>query len=283
MIKIDPQFKRKMSEYMSTEKNNPVESNSSEQAEQPEEQVQPEKTPSDATDEISEEMDNEAEAAIPEGDSESQADEDSEDSVEVIPLLDLQQQLADSQKELEELRARLRSVSAAYTRQGDEIKATKLRLERQMQYKESQNRGEVVSALFEPFDNLKRSLEGFKKSDIESSHVEALEMVQSSFFEAFKKLGLEELPGKGSKFDPNIHEALINIPVPDPALDGVVIDVHSTGYRINDIIIKSAKVIVGQCDQPTPEEPEESEGTPDEVPTDMTIDEESEQSSEANE
>ena len=108
-------------------------------------------------------------------DSEAQADEDSEDSVEVIPLLDLQQQLADSQKELDELRARLRSVSAAYTRQGDEIKATKLRLERQMQYKESQNRGEVVSALFEPFDNLKRSLEGFKKSDIESSHVEALE------------------------------------------------------------------------------------------------------------
>ena len=141
----------------------------------------------------------------------------------------------------------------------------------------------MVSSLFEPFDNLKRCIEGIKQSDIESSHVEGLEMVRSSFFEAFQKLGLEELPGKGSKFDPNVHEALINIPVPDPALDGVVIDVHSTGYRINDIIIKSAKVIVGQCDQPpVQEEPTDNEAQTEESP-EVAVDDESKPDSEANE
>jgi molecular chaperone GrpE len=200
---------------------------------------------------------------------EENTDEESEseeiDSVEVITpdenqvrIDTLENDLEDKSKEVDELTARLRSVSAAYTRQGDEIKATKSRLERQMQYTESKNRGEVVSKLFEPFDNLKRCLEGLQSSDIDQSHIEGLEMVKSAFMSAFQKLGLEEIPGKGSIFNPNIHEALVNIPVPDPALNGVVVDVHSTGYRINDIIIKPAKVIVGHCEVPK-EEPIQEE------------------------
>jgi molecular chaperone GrpE len=197
---------------------------------------------------------------------ENKAPETDEEVAEEVPvdedeayIKELEDALEQKHNEVEEVTARLRSVSSAYSKQGDEIKATKARLERQMQYKESKNRGEVVSSIFEPFDNLKRCLEGLKKSDIEESHIEGLEMVKSSFMTAFQKLGLEEIPGKGSKFDPNIHEALMNIPVPDPTLNGVVIDVHSTGYRINDIIIRPAKVIIGVCEVPEVEEIEEEE------------------------
>jgi len=190
-----------------------------------------------------------------------------------IRIETLEKQLKEKSKETEELTARLRSVSAAYTRQGDEIKATKLRLERQMQYTESKNRGEVVSKLFEPFDNFKRCLDGFLSLDIDQSHVEGLEMVKSEFMSAFQMLGLEEIPGKGSIFNPNIHEALVNVPVPDPALNGVVVEVHSTGYRINDIIIKPAKVIVGQCEVPKvePNQEEEEDQNKEEKSEDVVI------------
>ena len=191
--------------------------------------------------------------------------EQAELSEEEAYIKELEEALKTKHNEVEEVTARLRSVSAAYSRQGDEIKATKARLERQMQYKESKNRGEVVSSIFEPYDNLKRCIEGLKKSEIEDSHIEGLEMVKSSFLTAFQKLGLEEIPGKGSKFDPNIHEALMNIPVPDPTLNGVVIDVHSTGYRINEIVIRPAKVIVGVCDIPKVEEVEEEEEVLEEI------------------
>jgi molecular chaperone GrpE len=70
---------------------------------------------------------------------------------------------------------------------------------------------------------------------------------------AFKGLGLEELPGKGSKFDPNIHEALTLIPVPDAALDQAVVEVFAAGYRIGSRLIRPAKVIVGTWTPPVGE------------------------------
>ena len=51
----------------------------------------------------------------------------------------------------------------------------------------------------------------------------------------------------GSTFDPNIHEALMKTPVDKPELHNVIVNVYSTGYRINEIIIRTAQVIVGEC------------------------------------
>lgn len=144
-----------------------------------------------------------------------------------------------------ELEARLRTVSAAYRQQQDEIAATKERLARQASLKEELRRGEVVGTLFEPVENLRRSLEVLRKVT-EGDAVTGLELVLNQFFEAFRQLGLEEVPGKGSRFDPNLHEALTAMPVSDPALDGVVIEVFDKGYRIGSRLLKASRVVIGQ-------------------------------------
>jgi molecular chaperone GrpE len=103
-----------------------------------------------------------------------------------------------------------------------------------------------VGTLFEPVENLRRALEALRKGASPEDTVAGLGQVMSQFMAAFQKLGLEEVPGKGSRFDPNLHEALTTMTVMDPALDGVVIDVFATGYRIGNRLINPAKVIVGQ-------------------------------------
>jgi len=245
-----------------------------------------EKTQSDEEKNTNEETVTNEESSQEENSSDEEVlEEVSSEEVEVldekdIKIQELEAALETRSSEVDEVTARLRSVSAAYSKQGNEIKATRARLERQMQYTEAKNRGEVVSSLFEPFDNLKRCLDGLRQSGVETSHIEGLEMVIGTFVSAFQKLGLEEIPGKGSTFDPNIHEALLNIPVPDPALNGIVVDVHSTGYRINDIIIKPAKVIVGVCDTP-PEPPADlNEASEEETPVSEDINEEIESGNE---
>lgn len=205
-----------------------------------------------------------AQAAAPAGDGPAAPDADHRLTDEVVPATDLPVDVgpadapevevidpaADETRSLREqvaaLEARLRQVSSAYKQQQDEIAATKERLARQASLKEELRRGEVVGTLFEPVENLRRSLEAVKKS-AGADAVTGLELVLQQFFDAFRKLGLEEVPGKGSRFDPNLHEAITAVPVTDPALDGVVIEVFDMGYRIGTRLLKPSRVVIGQA------------------------------------
>ena len=163
------------------------------------------------------------------------------------------------QTQIQELTARLRTVSAAYKKQQDDVTATRKRLERHAAQREEVRRGEVVSGLFDPVENLRRSREALSTSGIDADNLTGLDMVLGQFMTAFEGLGLEEVPGKGARFDPNLHEALTMMPVMDPALDGVVIEVFSAGYRVGNRLIQPARVIVGNYTAPEPEVVESEE------------------------
>lgn len=163
------------------------------------------------------------------------------------------QQIADLEAQLEELQGRLRAVSNAYKQNQDEIAATRARLERNMAVREELRRGEVVQELFEPVQNLKRSLEAAKRGATLEDTTKGVDMVFHQFMDGFKKLGLEPVPGKGARFDPNLHEALTSMPVTDAALDDVVMEVFAEGYRIGSRLIAPAKVIVGKFQPATGE------------------------------
>ena len=157
------------------------------------------------------------------------------------------------QAQLNELKERLRAVSQAYQKQQDEVSATRERLERQAVVKEELRRGEVVSSLFEPVENLRRSLDSLRRGASAEDTATGLDLVFKEFMSAFGALGLEEVPGKGARFDPKIHEALTTTPVMDEALDQAVVDVFAAGFRIGSRLIRPAKVIVGAYTAPIAE------------------------------
>jgi len=47
-------------------------------------------------------------------------------------------------------------------------------------------------------------------------------------------------------FNPDLHEAITEVPVSDEKLKGKVIDEVQKGYYLNDKIIRFAKVVVGK-------------------------------------
>ena len=94
-------------------------------------------------------------------------EEDEEENSPDSPSIDIvleDPELVELRKENQELTSRLRAVSAAYKNQQDDIAATRKRLERQAVLKEEIRRGEVVSSLFEPLENLRRSKDSMEKS-----------------------------------------------------------------------------------------------------------------------
>ena len=176
---------------------------------------------------------------------ESSEDEttDAAEANETPPAVEI---VAKGKSEIVELQSRLRAVSAAYQKQNDDMAAHRQRLQRFADEKEEMRRGEVVAGLFEPMQNLHRSLAAMEKAGLSGVDLDGLKMVAQQFMDGFTKMGLVEVSGKGSPFDPNFHEALAMNPVDDAALSDVVLEVFSVGYRIGNRLIIPAKVIVGQ-------------------------------------
>ncbi len=155
-----------------------------------------------------------------------------------------------------DLEARLRQVSAAYVKLQDEMQAFRERNERVQQERDRRRKGEVVMAMFEPVQNLRRSLEAWQQIDLPEDATRGLGLVLEQFQAALSKLGLEEINRAPVPFDPNFHDAICAMPVQHAALDGQVIQVFEAGYQVGDKVIQAARVIIGRYEAPVPEQVE---------------------------
>lgn len=98
------------------------------------------------------------------------------------------------------------------------------------------------------FELALKSLEGENKearaqsqSDDMKNLVEGVEMTQKMFLDTLKRHGLEKMNPLGEKFDPNIHEAVFEVPQPDKEA-GSVFFVQQAGYTLNGRVLRPAKV-----------------------------------------
>ena len=65
----------------------------------------------------------------------------------------------------------------------------------------------------------------------------------ATFRSGFERYGLQKVGEIGEPFDPNRHEALVQLPKPD-VTSNVVGDVIEVGYVLGDRLIRAAKVAV---------------------------------------
>ncbi|KAL1744006.1 GrpE-domain-containing protein [Schizophyllum fasciatum] len=72
-----------------------------------------------------------------------------------------------------------------------------------------------------------------------------VEMTQRQLQSTLSKYNVKPLEPLGDKFDPNLHEALYQAPIPGKE-PGTVIDVQKTGYMIKDRVLRAAQVGVAQ-------------------------------------
>jgi molecular chaperone GrpE len=96
-------------------------------------------------------------------------------------------------------------------------------------------------------------LDDFERAIANNESVEDINAVKEGFQLIYNKLksgleakGLKQMQAKGEVFDPEMHEAIANIPAPEEGLKGKVVDDVERGYYLNDKVIRFAKVVVGQ-------------------------------------
>lgn len=94
------------------------------------------------------------------------------------------------------------------------------------------------------FDNMKRALETVDDEQRQKSKalIEGLELTQRELMNVFKKNNILPIdPKVGDKFDPQMHEALFEAPVPD-VKKGHIVQVLSEGFTIAGSLVRPAQV-----------------------------------------
>lgn len=94
------------------------------------------------------------------------------------------------------------------------------------------------------YDNLKRAVEASTASEEQASAalVEGVELTMRELLSIFGKHGIEVIaPEVGDKFDPQIHEAMFEAPVPGTK-SGEIIQVSAEGFMLHDRLLRAAKV-----------------------------------------
>jgi len=104
----------------------------------------------------------------------------------------------------------------------------------------------LMLSLLEVLDDIDRADDQISKSkDVESLKT-GVDLIFSKFRRTLLNKGLKEMEATGETFDPDLHEAVTEIPAPDKKLKGKVVDTVQKGYYIQDKIIRHAKVVVGK-------------------------------------
>ncbi len=104
---------------------------------------------------------------------------------------------------------------------------------------------DTLTALLPVLDDFDRAKK-FAQENSETGFSEGVDLVYQKLYMTLKSKGLEPMESNGQAFDPELHDAISEIPIPDNKLKGKVIDTVEKGYRLNDKIIRHAKVVVGK-------------------------------------
>ena len=72
--------------------------------------------------------------------------------------------------------------------------------------------------------------------------LDGLELTEKNLMAVLARHGITAVPGKGSKFDPNVHQAVAQVPSDEDK--GFVAEVMQTGFKLGDRTLRAAMVAV---------------------------------------
>ena len=105
---------------------------------------------------------------------------------------------------------------------------------------------DTLSALLPVLDDFDRAKKNAEDESSAEPFSEGVNLVYNKLYATLKTKGLVPMESTGEPFDPELHEAVTELPAPSDDLKGKVFDTIERGYLLNDKIIRHAKVVVSK-------------------------------------
>ena len=109
------------------------------------------------------------------------------------------------------------------------------------------NGGEkFITAILPILDDMERAIENGEKTNDPEVLREGMTLIYQKFMKVLESQGVTKIDTSDADFDTDVHEAVAMVPGMGDDKKGKVIDCLQQGYKLNDKVIRHAKVAVGQ-------------------------------------
>src|SRR5476651_1406236 len=97
---------------------------------------------------------------------------------------------------------------------------------------------DLIVSLLSVLDDFDRALRAMEDATDVRPVKEGVELIQNKLKNTLTQKGLSAMESIGNPFDPELHEAITNIPAPTDEWKGKVIDEMEKGYFLNDKVVR---------------------------------------------
>jgi len=146
--------------------------------------------------------------------------------------------------EIEALRAERDMLRDRFMRVLADAENARKRSERDRREAEQYGGSKLARDMLPVFDALRRALEatGDAEGEADKALLEGVELTMRELTNVFRKHGIEPIePAQGDAFDPQLHQAMFEAPVPGTKA-GDILQVMAVGFMIHDRLLRPAQV-----------------------------------------
>ncbi len=153
-------------------------------------------------------------------------------------------EISDEALELDELRAERDDYKDKFMRALADAENARKRGDKARRDAEQYGGSKLARDMLPVYDNMKRALEAAtdEQKEVAAGLLEGVELTMRALKDVFQKHGIEVItPVVGDRFDPNVHEAMFEAPVPGTRA-GDIIQVSAEGFMLHDRLLRPAQV-----------------------------------------
>ena len=147
--------------------------------------------------------------------------------------------------ELELLRAERDDLKDRFMRALADAENSRKRADRERREAEQYGGSKLARDMLPVYDNMKRAIEAAsadENKEASAALIEGVGLTMRELLNVFKKHGIEPItPEVGDKFDPQLHQAMFEAPVPNTK-SGEIIQVAAEGFMLHDRLLRPAQV-----------------------------------------
>ena len=103
-----------------------------------------------------------------------------------------------------------------------------------------------ISSILPIVDDLERALKNMENATDVKAVREGVELIYNKFMTVLGQNGVKVIETQDQPLNTDYHEAIAVIPAPEESKKGKILDCVQTGYKLNDKVIRHAKVVVGE-------------------------------------
>jgi molecular chaperone GrpE len=148
--------------------------------------------------------------------------------------------------ELEKMEAQIADLKDKYLRQVAEFDNYRKRTLKERAELILNGGEKVITTLLPILDDMERAIESGQKTNDPDVLREGMELIYHKMVKIMEGNGVSKIDTDNADFDTDIHEAVAMVPGMGDDKKGKVIDCLAAGYKLNDKVIRHAKVAVGQ-------------------------------------